>query len=116
MTNYTGGCHCKAVRYEVEANLESVISCNCSHCEAKGLLLAFVPADKFKLLTGEGELARYQFNKNLIDHLFCRTCGVQSFSRGKNKEGEMMVGINVRCLDGIELEKLTITPFDGKNF
>lgn len=116
MTTYQGGCHCKAVRYEVEADLSTIISCNCSHCEAKGLLLAFVPESQFKLTKGEDELARYQFNRMVIDHLFCRTCGVQSFSHGKNTEGEGTVAINVRCLDDIDLTKLAISPFDGKKY
>ncbi|MEK7567994.1 MAG: hypothetical protein AAB513_03695 [Patescibacteria group bacterium] len=63
MKKYTGGCHCGAVPYEVETDLEKIISCNCSHCEKKGLLLVFVDKDKFKLLKGEDNLTEYKFNK-----------------------------------------------------
>ncbi len=113
MKTYEGGCHCGAVRYQVETDLEKVLSCNCSHCQMKGLLLNFVDKDKFKLLKGEEMLSEYQFNKKSIRHLFCKVCGVQSFSEGVTFP---KAAINVRCLDGIELEKLTLTPFNGKEY
>lgn len=115
MKKYTGGCHCGAVRFEVEADLSSVISCNCSHCQMKGVLLTFVPASQFKLLSGQNNLTEYRFNKKVIEHLFCKTCGVQSFGRGIGKEGPT-AAINVRCLDGVDLEKLSVTPWNGKDY
>lgn len=113
MQQYTGGCHCGKVRYEVTASLENVIVCNCSHCALHGLMLVFVPADQFTLLSGEDSLTEYRFNTKKIQHLFCSTCGVESFGRGHNKEGNPTVAINVRALDGVELEKLNTVPFDG---
>lgn len=112
MKTYTGGCHCKAVRYEVETDLEKIITCDCSHCAAKGLLLNFVDKDKFKLLSGADQLTEYQFNKKTIRHLFCKICGVQSYSEGVTFP---KVAINVRCLDGIDLSTLTLTPYSGKD-
>ncbi len=115
---YKGGCHCGKVKYEVEADLETakIIACNCSHCHAKGLVLTFVTPDKFRLLSGEGDLSNYQFNTKRIHHLFCKHCGVQSFSRGTNRAGEEMKAINVRCLDGVDLNSLTLTQVNGKDF
>lgn len=80
------------------------------------MLLAFVPSEQFRLLSGEDNLTDYQFNKKIIHHLFCSTCGVQSFSRGAGKDGKEMVGINVRCLDDVDVESLMLTPFDGKSW
>jgi hypothetical protein len=57
----------------------------------------------------------YQFNKKVIQHFFCRTCGVESFARGRGPDGTEMASINVRCLDGIDLESLQVTPFDGRS-
>lgn len=113
---YIGACHCKKVYYEVELDVKDVISCNCSHCHIKGLLLSFASADKFKLISGEKDLTSYKFNKKIIDHLFCKHCGVESFSRGKNKEGKDTVAINMRCLDGVDIEKLKLVNFDGKSW
>jgi hypothetical protein len=112
---YSGGCHCKRVRYEISADLDRVIECNCSHCSAKGLLLTFTPATQFKLLQGENELGKYQFNKHVIDHLFCKNCGVQSFARGKGPDGTDTVAINARCLDGVDVATLKRTAYDGRS-
>ena len=112
---YTGGCHCGAVRYEVQADLSQIIACNCSICTKRGLLLTFVPADRFKLLAGEGMLKDYQFNRKVIHHVFCPACGVESFANGAMPNGTKMAAINVRCLDGVDLASLTPTPFDGKS-
>lgn len=112
---YTGGCHCGAVRYEATTALEPVISCNCSHCSARGLLLTFIEPPQFRLLAGESDLVDYQFNKKIIHHLFCRFCGVESFARGKRPDGVEMVAINVRCLEGVDPSAVTTVPFDGKS-
>lgn len=116
MKTYEGGCHCGAVRYSVETDLASVLFCNCSHCSKKGFLLSFVPAAAFTLKQGEEALTEYRFNKKQIQHLFCKTCGVQSFGKGNGPDGAAMIALNVRCLDGVQLEELTITPVDGKNY
>lgn len=113
---YTGGCHCGAVRFEADIDLTSVLSCNCSYCSKKGVLLTFILAEKFTLIDGANAQTEYLFNKKVIQHLFCRTCGVQSFSRGSDKSGAQTVAINVRCLDNINLDSLTIAHFDGKNW
>ena len=113
-TIHTGGCQCGAVRYEVEADIKDVIACNCSRCGKLGSLLAFVPAQKFKLLAGEKATTDYRFNKHVIHHLFCSTCGIESFARGTNPKGEAMIAINARCLDGIDVSSLNVKNFDGK--
>ena len=114
---YKGGCHCGKVSYEVKTDLENarIISCNCSICSKKGHLLTFVPAEQFRLLSGEGELTDYQFKTKNIHHLFCPVCGVSSFGRGTGRDGKSMASINVRCLEGVEIDKLKVTPFDGRS-
>ena len=115
MQTYSGGCQCGKVRYEVSLELGEVIACNCSRCGRLGSLLAFAPAENFKLLSGEGAMTEYQFNKHVIHHLFCAACGIQSFARGKQK-GTEMVAVNVRCLDGVEPESLTVKHVNGRAF
>ncbi len=113
--NYTGGCHCGAVRYTVTADLDQVIACICSICSKTGSLLAFAPAVQFTLLDGADALTDYQFNKKHIHHLFCKHCGIRSFSKGTGKDGSESIAINVRCLDDVDVEKLTVNNFDGKS-
>lgn len=112
---YTGGCHCGRVRYEVTTDLATVMECNCSHCSKRGLLLNFVTTDKFKSATGGDGLTDYQFNKKVIHHLLCLDCGIESYARGRKPDGQEMIAINVRCLDGVAIKSLTLTPIDGRN-
>jgi hypothetical protein len=113
---HTGGCQCGKVRYEVEAAITEVMACNCSRCGRLGSLLTFVPTSNFKLLKGEGAMTEYQFNRHNIHHLFCSTCGIQSFARGKRPDGTEMIAINARCVDDIDLDRLTVKKIDGRSF
>lgn len=113
---YSGGCQCGKVRYEVDLELGEVISCNCSRCGRLGVLLAFAPISQFRLKSGEDDVTRYEFNKHLIHHYFCSTCGIQSFARGKKPDGSELAAINVRCLDGVEVDSLKVKKVDGRRF
>lgn len=114
MRTYSGGCHCGDVRFEVTTSIDKVMTCNCSICSKKGLLLTFVPAERFALRAGE--LTEYRFNKNAIRHLFCPRCGTQPFARGTAPGSESeMIAVNVRCLDGVDVTTLSPTPFDGRS-
>jgi hypothetical protein len=112
---YDGGCQCGNVRYQVALELGTVMACNCSRCGKLGSLLAFVPAADFKLVSGDGAMTDYQFNKHAIHHWFCPTCGIQSFGTGKNPDGGEVVAINARCLDGVDVDSLTMKKFDGRS-
>ena len=112
---YVGSCHCGKVRFETAMDIGHLTACNCSICSRMGWLLTFVPGDDFKLLSGDGALTDYQFGKKHIHHLFCSTCGVNSFSRGTGQSGQAMVAVNVRCLEGVDLEKVPVKNFDGKS-
>jgi hypothetical protein len=112
---YQGGCHCGAVRYQVTAVLDGAITCNCSICSKTGTALTFVPAAQFTLTSGEDSLTDYQFGRKHIHHLFCRRCGVRSFARGNRPDGSAMCAINVRCLDGVDLDAVETKRFDGRS-
>jgi hypothetical protein len=113
--NYTGGCHCGEVRFEVTADISSVMACNCSICQKRGALWVFVSPENFALRAGAENLKDYLFGKRTIHHLFCPQCGVGAFSRGNAPQGGEMVAINVRCLDDVDLAALTRVPFDGRS-
>lgn len=112
---YTGGCHCGAVRYQVSADLSQPIVCNCSHCYKLGWMLSFVPEENFTLLSGEDNLTDYQFNKKVIHHLFCKTCGIKSFGRGTGADGQATIALNLRCLDDLDVTTLSPMAYDGKS-
>jgi hypothetical protein len=111
---YKGGCHCGKVQYRVKADLGgTLVTCNCSICKRTGSVLTFVEPDRFKLEKGEAALTDYQFASKNIHHLFCSTCGIRSFARGKGADGKPMIAVNVRCLDGVDVSSLRTQEFDG---
>ena len=113
---YSGSCQCGNVRYEVQMDLGEVLACNCSRCGRLGALLAFAPATQFKLLSGAADLTKFEFNKHMIQHQFCSTCGIQPFAIGTHpKTGAKMAAINVRCLDGVDVDSLKVRKVDGKS-
>lgn len=115
MQTFSGGCHCGAVVFEVDAPepLE-VLACNCSRCRQLGFLHLIVPASRFRLLSDEACLTTYTFNTGVARHLFCRRCGVQSFYVPRsNPDG---YSVNARCLEGVALNDLKIEPFDGEHW
>lgn len=115
MITHLGGCHCRAVRFEVEAPADIVAQeCNCSICSKSGFLHLIVPASRFRLLSGRDSLFTYTFGTGTARHHFCKTCGIKSFYVPRsNPDG---FSINVRCLDEGTVRSLRIEPFDGRNW
>lgn len=115
MQTYHGSCHCGKVQFEAKGDFKNAVTCNCSICQRKGSILAFVPDENFKLLSGAEYLTDYQFGKKTIHHTFCSVCGVTAFSSGEKPGGPKMKAVNLRCLEGFDLKSLTIKEFDGKS-
>jgi hypothetical protein len=111
---HSGGCHCGAVAFEVEAPAKLVASeCNCSICRMSGYLHLIVPRSRFHLLQGADELTEYKFNTGTARHLFCGRCGVKSFYVPKsNPDG---YSVNVRCLDPATIEHVEVQLFDDND-
>ncbi|HUD90933.1 GFA family protein [Sphingobium sp.] len=113
---YRGSCHCGAVTFSVAADAPTeAMTCNCSHCSRKGFVLTFVPVDQSTLESGADQLTDYLFYKHNITHQFCKTCGTESFAKGKSPQGEMRA-INLRCVPSVDIDALTITKVDGASF
>jgi len=112
---YQGSCHCGKVAYEVEGTIDTALACNCSMCQRKGSLLWFVPRTQFRLRTPEDAAATYTFNKHVIKHRFCPTCGIHPYAEGVDPKGNPMAAINLRCIDGIDLAALPVHEFNGRD-
>lgn len=113
--DYQGSCHCGKITYEVAGELAEATECNCSICSRRGYLLWFVPRERVTLKTQESAMAHYEFNTHRIKHYFCPDCGCAPFGMGAGKDGKLMVAVNVRCLQGVELKALKVNAFDGKS-
>ncbi|MEX0297575.1 MAG: GFA family protein [Kordiimonas sp.] len=112
---HAGGCHCGAVRFEVEAPVEpEVLSCSCSMCSMTGFLHLFADNDTFRITAGEDNLTEYRFNTKVARHLFCKTCGIKPFYVPRSHPDGW--SINANCLDKGTAKKLHISEFDGANW
>lgn len=112
---HSGGCHCGAVRFEVDASARPPVQeCTCSICRMTGFVHLIVPVSRFRLLRGEDALTEYRFNTGTARHLFCRHCGVKSFYVPRSHPHGY--SINARCLDGDMLAHCEwLPPFDDAN-
>jgi hypothetical protein len=111
---YSGSCHCGRIAFEVEGTIESALACNCSICQRKGSLLWFVPRGRLRLLTPEGNVSTYTFNKHRIKHRFCPNCGMHPYGEGTDPKGNETAAVNIRCLEGVDLESIPVRHFDGR--
>jgi hypothetical protein len=102
------------VQFEVTADLNCVVECNCSICRKKGYLHLIVDPEHFNLLTSEDALSTYQFNTKTAKHYFCRYCGIHSYYIPRSHPHK--IDVNVRCLEGVDLASLTVEPFNGREW
>jgi hypothetical protein len=108
-----GSCHCGKVAFSLDEGLPSeAMACNCSICRRKAYLHHFTTPDRLTLETPREEIQVYTFHRHNIRHQFCRTCGCAPFNEGMGPNGPM-VSVNLRCVEGIDLDALTIRQFDG---
>ncbi|MFZ5755401.1 MAG: GFA family protein [Pseudomonadota bacterium] len=112
---YQGSCHCGGIRFSVQGELKDVMACNCSICARKGALMWFVPRSSVTLQTAPEKMATYTFNKHVIQHRFCPVCGIHPFGEAKDPKGNEMAAINVRCLEGVDLDALNVQHFNGRD-
>lgn len=113
--SYTGGCHCKKVRFRVRAPKHLVAwDCNCSICHMKKNWHFVVPYANFELLSGEDVLTEYKFNTMVAKHVFCSVCGVQAYYRPRsNPDG---IAVTLACVPEDQIESYEIRKFDGTNW
>lgn len=115
---YHGSCHCGQIKFEIEAENEvtEAVACNCSICQRKGSLLWFVSREQLRLLTPPDAMRSYTFNKHVIQHHFCPNCGIHPFGEGTGPDGKTMAAVNIRCLEDINLDAVTVQHFNGRDY
>ena len=99
---YKGSCHCALVQFEVhkQTPIDTLIDCNCSICTKKGILHTPVQDDEMVILSGEDELALYQFGTKVARYTFCPRCGCNAFHRSRGNQ--YRYSVNARCLDDLD--------------
>ena len=116
MVVHNGGCHCKNVRWRVQAPASVVAwQCSCSDCSMRGNTSFVVPSKRFELL-GDSQkfLTTYTFGTQTAKHIFCKICGITSFYVPRaSPDG---IAVTFRCVDPGTLTHVEVKQFDGQNW
>ena len=111
MVSYRGSCHCGAVVFRIEAELDELTTCDCSLCSRRNALMTKVPERALTILGGEETPSVYTWNTGLAKHFFCSRCGIYTFHRKRAVPDHF--GVNVFCLDGFDVNALPVRATDG---
>ncbi len=112
---YRGSCHCGAVRFELESEpIVRGVRCNCSICVRKGAVMSvrYYAREEFSELEGLGALACYRWGDRMVNHYFCRTCGVYPFHDATTQPGAYR--LNLGCIDALDVLALPVDVIDGR--
>jgi hypothetical protein len=114
---HTGGCHCGAVRFEVQlADIHGASRCNCSVCTKIAATARIVKPAAFTLRAGEDDLSSYEWGAKISRRFFCKHCGVHCYGRGFLEDvGGDYVSVNLNCLDAVDPSQLAVTYWDGRH-
>jgi hypothetical protein len=117
LETYHGSCHCGAVSFTFRAKeITSGRRCNCSICIRRGAVMSaeYLPPDAFLELKGLDSLAVYRFGDKVVNHYFCKRCGIYPFHDAVGKPG--FYRINLGCVSELDPLALEIVMIDGKDF
>ena len=115
LQTHAGSCHCGAIRFEADIDLdEGSNRCNCSYCAKVRAWFAFARGvDRFRLLDGSG-VSEYRWTppgepEPHLTFTFCRICGVRTFARGQLASlGGTFHAVSVPTLDLSPAERAAI--------
>ncbi|NIY79740.1 GFA family protein [Celeribacter sp. HF31] len=119
---YQGSCHCGATGFEVTAEIDHMRVCDCSICRKRGALNFRVPKEALQMLTPLEDMTVYRWGTMTGADYFCPHCGISPFRRpSAPTEKELAAGatrfegwaINLRCLEGVDLEALPVVTIKG---
>jgi len=118
MKKHTGSCHCGAVQFEVEIDLDrGGARCNCTICAKIGAPMAQTKPAAFRLLEGAQSLTPYIWGGKISTRYFCKRCGVHCYGAGYLEViGGDFVSVNLNALDGVDVQALpNLVWWDGRN-
>lgn len=109
-----GSCHCGAVTFELHADPEHLVDCNCSICRRYGALWSHADLDKIIINAASGQLRHYSWGDGEIAFNACKTCNCLTHWSPVDKTGSLdYMAVNLRMADTKAIKHLPIRRFDG---
>ena len=128
----TAKCHCGATTVTLPDTPTEASECNCTFCRRTGALWAYYPPEAVTIEAGDNRM--YSASDGVNRHHFCGTCGMHTHGSspswgeiynldGTPKDGHQpgdmpearTAQVNVRMIDGLDLDGLKINKLDGLN-
>ncbi|MBT4160024.1 MAG: GFA family protein [Gammaproteobacteria bacterium] len=109
---YRGSCHCGRVSFEIDADIDHARVCDCTVCRKRGALNFRIHEDDFRPLTPLNEMTLYQWHTKTAKDYFCPHCGILPFRQPRTGDSSIWT-INLRCLEGVDLDTLPIEHVYG---
>ncbi len=82
---FTGGCYCKAIRYEASGDPVLRVQCHCRECQylsgGSANVTIAMPGDGFRYTQGTPKQFTRSDLENPVTRDFCGECGTQILSR-----------------------------------
>ncbi len=89
MADYSGGCLCGAIHYEIEGQPDErmQITCHCRDCQqitGAGHARSMGVRNDLVRWSGEPSVFQIQHEKSVVDTAFCGACGSPLYKRSSN--------------------------------
>lgn len=112
---FHGSCHCKAITFEVDLDLDQgTAKCNCTFCWKQRMWnVGQLQAQDFRLLTGAENLSDYGKSGDWGEshHRFCSKCGIATHSHGRiDAMGGDFLTVHLASLDDLSVADLVAAP------
>jgi hypothetical protein len=120
LTTNKGSCHCGKIRFEATLDLSAGTGkCNCSICAKRRYWGVVLKPDAFRLLSGEADLAEYQFAARARTTSSAAPAAWHPAATGRIEAiGGDYRSVNVACVDDVDPQELAEAPvqyMDGRN-
>ncbi len=106
-------CHCRAVVLELAELPATVYDCNCSICRRLGVLWAYYPPQRVKVVSAPGSTLAYVWGDRTLAFHTCRTCGCTTHWSAIDTDSPARMGVNARLVEGLDKSKVRLQQLDG---
>ncbi|MEM7000300.1 MAG: GFA family protein [Pseudomonadota bacterium] len=106
-----GTCHCGAVGFEIDAEPQALVDCNCTTCRRLGALWGHIDQQAFRR-TRAGTTIAYMHGDRMLAFHTCTQCGCTTHWENHHPENTHMA-VNFRMCEPDDVARFNVRKFDG---